>query len=368
MNKIIVITSNIAPYRRKWCEELARFFDVTIVYTKDHDYERDDRWLQKESETCHIIKLKNDKDLYDALCFDVIDVIRDHKDALILFDGYGPKTNLLGLLYCRLHHRFTYTNVDGYPLGEKTSVLKEKIKRFIISSLCTGFFCSSKETKENLISYGAKAERIHVHNFSSISEDQIIAEPLNRKEKQQIRKELGITCKKPIVISVGAFIPRKRYEDLIQAVIDCQSDCELYLVGGKPTEAYLKLSANRNDIHYIDFVLPEEVYRYYQASDLFVLPSQTDVWGLVLNEAMAQGLPVISSDNCVAGLSMIRDNGIIYETGNIRQLSDAIDQCLDEKNYAAMCQNSLKIIHDYTIEGMAQRQLEALQEYFGNKH
>ena len=37
MDKIIVITTNIAPYRKRWCEELAKFYKVMIVYTKDQD-------------------------------------------------------------------------------------------------------------------------------------------------------------------------------------------------------------------------------------------------------------------------------------------------------------------------------------------
>lgn len=364
MNSIIVITSNIAPYRLRWCEELSKHFDVTIVYTKDHDYERDDRWLQKKSEKCKIIKLKNDKDKYDAFCFDVIDVIRDNPDSLIIFDGYGPKTNIIGLTYCKLTRRGNFVNVDGYALGEKRSLAKEIVKRFIISNLCDGFFCSSDSTKEHLVSFGAKRDKITVHNFSSITEDRIAAKLPTKKEKSALRKELGIDTKNPIVLSVGAFIPRKRYEDLIQAVIDCHSDCDLYLLGGKPTEEYLKLMGDHKNIHFIDFVLPNEVDKYYLASDLFVLPSQTDVWGLVVNEAMAQGLPVISSDNCIAKC-MVDTNGVIYETGNIKKLTEAIDYCLDDKRNKDMSLRSLENIKEYTIEGMARRQLPAIESYFG---
>lgn len=364
MNKIIVITSNIAPYRRQWCEELSKFFDVTIVYTKDHDYERDDRWLQKESKTCKIIKLKNDKDKYDPLCFDVIDVIKENKDALIIFDGYGNKTNLLGLLYCKFKRRISFTNVDGYPLGEKENKLKDNIKKSIISKICTYFFCSSEATKNHLIENGADSNKITVHNFSSIKESEIINKLPDYEEKMNIRKELGIESNKQIVMSVGAFIPRKRYEDLITAVINCKTDCDLYLVGGKPTEEYLKLSKDSNKIHYIDFVLPKEVYKYYLASDLFVLPSQTDVWGLVINEAMAQGLPVISSDNCVASKSLVDGNGVIYQTGNIEELTKAIDKCLNSENNKKMSERSLEIIHSFTIENMVRLQLPAIEEYF----
>ncbi len=368
MDKIIVITSNIAPYRRKWCEELSKHYDVTIVYTKDHDYERDDRWLQKSSESCHIRKLKNDKDLYDPICFDVIDVIRQNKDALIVFDGYGNKTNLIGLAYCRLNGRSSFTNVDGYPLGEDSSAMKDRLKKFIISHLCTYFFCSSESTKKHLIENGALAERITVHNFSSIREEDIVDEPFDEEKKLEMRKRLGIESGKQIVMSVGAFIPRKRYEDLIAAVLSCRTDCDLYLVGGKPTEEYLKLSKGSDRVHYVDFVLPEEVYRYYLASDLFVLPSQTDVWGLVINEAMAQGLPVISSDNCVAALALVDGNGIVYRTGNISELAEAIDICLGKDNNAKMSRKSLEIIRDFTIENMVRLQLPAIEAYFNSKY
>ena len=364
---IVVITSNIAPYRLKWCELLSAHFPVTIIYTKDHDYERDDRWLQKSSKYCKIEKLNNPKDLYDPLCFDVIDVLKKYKDSLVIFDGYGPKTNLLGLLYCRLNKRKVFTNVDGYALGEKRSKLKDLIKKFVIKNICTYFFCSSDSTKNHLIENGAKENRIYVHNFSSITADRIIAKPVDKKKQKEIRKKLGIETDKPIVISVGAFIPRKRYTDLIKAVIDCKTKCELYLVGGKPVDEYLELSKGRDDIHYIDFVLPEEVDEYYKAADLFVLPSQTDVWGLVINEAMANGLPVISSDNCVAAYSLVKDNGVIYETGNINELKEAIDYCLDEKENKKMKQNSLKLIKDFTIEKMVENQLGAIETYFDNK-
>ena len=364
MDRIIVITSNIAPYRKRWCEELAKFYDVTIVYTKDHDYERDDRWLQKESKTCKIHKLKNDKDKYDPLCFDVIDVIKNNKDALIIFDGYGPKTNLLGLLYCRLTGRETFTNVDGYALGEKRSKLKDFIKKVIISKLCTSIFCSSEATKKHLIENGADPDKITVHNFTSITEDGIISDALTDEQKYQVRDELSIETRRPIVISVGAFIPRKRYEDLIQAVLKCQSDCDLYLVGGKATEGYLALSKDSDRIHYVDFVMPDQVYKYYLASDLFVLPSQTDVWGLVLNEALANGLPAISSDNCIAAYSLIDGNGFIYKTGNIDELIKCIDKCLDKEENKRMAKRSLEIIKDFTIENTVNLQRPAIEAYF----
>ena len=368
MDKIILITSNIAPYRLRWCEELSKHFDVTIYYTKDREKDYNDEFLKHDSSTCHIVKMKNYYDNgLDPLCFDVIDIIQNNKEAFIIFDGYGPKTNLLGLLYCRLKGIDNYVNVDGYPTERKKSAVKEFIKKLVIKNLCRGFFCSGEATKQHLIHYGADANRIVVHNFSSITEDRIIDAPLVKEEKRIIREELGINTDKQIVLGVGRFVPLKRFEDLIKAVLICNSECELYLLGGKPTEKYLELSKNSRNIHYLDFVLPEEVDKYYKAADLFVLPSETDVWGLVINEAMAQGLPVIVSDSPVGGHSLVDGNGFIFETYNVDELSKDIDLCLEDKNNFEMSKRSLEIIHDYTIEGMVERQLQTIRNYFTEK-
>ena len=363
MAEVVVITSNIAPYRLRWCEELARFYDVTIVYTKDHDYERDDRWLQKGSAVCKVVKLKNDRDRFDPLCFDVIGLLKKKKDALVIFDGYGPKTNLLGLLYCRLKHRPNFVNVDGYPYASGKAL--DLVKRFVIRRLCHSFFCSSEATKGHLISYGADPERIFIHNFSSIREEEIIDRLPTKKQKQQLRKELGIDTDKRIVLGVGRFLPLKRFEDLILAVRKCESDCVLYLLGGQPTGDYLKAADGDPRIRFIDFVLPEDVLKYYQACDLFVLPSETDVWGLVLNEAMANGLPVIASDRVVAALSLIRGNGFIFPVYDVDELGRDIDLCLRDENQKKMAQRSLEIIRDYTIEGMVRRQKPHIDKYLG---
>ena len=366
MDKIVVITSNIAPYRLRWCEELSKFYEVEIIYTKDHDYERDDRWLKNSSKTCNITKLNNPDDKYDPLCFDIIDKIKKNKNSLIVFDGYGPKTNLLGLLYCKLKGRDSFVNVDGYPTERHKSVFKELVKRIIIGCICDGFFASSELTKKHLVSYGADSKKIAVHNFSSISSDEIISKSLSKKEKMKYRKQLNIESDKKIVLGVGRFLPLKRFEDLIMAVKNCHRDCDLYIVGGNPTKEYLDLIGDNRNIHFVDFVLPEEVSNYYRASDLFVLPSETDVWGLVLNEAMANGIPVIASDSVVGAHSLIKDNGLIFKTYNVDELSKDIDYCLDGKNNKEMSDNSLKIIKDYTIEGMVEKQRPFIERYFKN--
>lgn len=365
MNKVILITTNIAPYRLKWCEELAKHFNVTIYYTKDKEVNYNDNFLKHSSTKCKVIKLNNKKDNgTDPLCFSVIKVIKENRKSLIVFDGYGPKTNLLGLLYAKLIGIQTYLNVDGYPTERNKNIVRDLIRRIVISNLCDYFFCGGDNVKEYLINYGANSNNICVHHFSSISKVEILSEPLSNSQKLEIRKELGIDTNKDIVLGVGRFIPLKRFEDLISAIKKCKTECELFLLGGKPTKEYLNLVGDSNNIHFIDFVLPEEVYKYYMAANLFVLPSETDVWGLVINEAMAKGLPVISSDSPVAATNLVKENGMIYKTYDVDELAKDIDYCLESNNNIKMSINSLRIINEYTIEKMVELQLPFINEYF----
>ena len=62
--------------------------------------------------------------------------------------------------------------------------------------------------------------------------------------------------------------------------------------------------ARENDltnVHFVGFKTKEQLEDYYRAADLFVLPTREDIWGLVVAEAMAYGLGVITTNRCNAG-------------------------------------------------------------------
>ena len=109
----------------------------------------------------------------------------------------------------------------------------------------------------------------------------------------------------------------------------------------------------------------EELLKYYKASDLFILPTREDIWGLVVNEAMACGLPAITTDKCVAGLELIKDyeNGFIVPTERAEILADCIEKVMsDEQLTASMAMASLRKISTYTIETMASQHFNILRK------
>ena len=94
-------------------------------------------------------------------------------------------------------------------------------------------------------------------------------------------------------------------------------------------------------------------------ADLFVLPTREDIWGLVINEAMAKGLPVITTEKCGAGLELIQNgiNGQIVKSDDISAIKDAIlfwaNQNEKARNRAG--EKSLQAIKYYSIERMAKK-------------
>ena len=173
---------------------------------------------------------------------------------------------------------------------------------------------------------------------------------------------------KKIAITVGQFIHRKGFDVLLNAWAKCDKEYELYIIGATPTKEYLdiKEKLHLENVYFEGFKTKEELNCYYQAADLFVFPTREDIWGLVVNEAMANGLPVITTDKCVAGLELIKngENGYIVPTENQDELAKRINELLsNDWLLENMAKDNLQKIRRYTVEKMANVHASILKEY-----
>ena len=220
---------------------------------------------------------------------------------------------------------------------------------------------------------GADPDKCYTYRFTSLHETDILKEPVCINEKEELRKKLNITEPK-VILGVGQFIHRKGWDMLMKAAVAINRDIGVYIVGGKTPPEYenLKSTLKLNNVHFVDFKVKDELSEYYKAADLFVLPTREDIWGLVINEAMAHGLPVITTDRCIAGLELIEDgeSGYIVPSDDAVNLSNRIGSVLsDEKLRDKMSRKSLKKIREYTIEEMVRRHMSVLKrenEFFSN--
>lgn len=363
---ILVITSLLAPYRIDWFEQLGIKHDVTVLYTKKSDIGRDSSWLRsKMISRFRPIFLRSFKIQNKEISFQIIKYLKTNKYDIVLFDGYGLITNLLGIAYLKLRKRDYFLNVDGGFSKSKESIIIKLIKKSVIKNAY--ILCSSKNTQEYVESYGAKTEKCFVHPFTSLMKNDISTSLLNVETKSKLQQELGM-IEPHIIISVGQFIHRKGIDILINATKYLSGNIGVYIIGGKPTVEYLDLKnkLNLSNLHFVDFLNKDELQQYYQASDLFVLPTREDIWGLVINEAMAVGLPVITTEKCLAGLELVEDyqNGFIIPIENEKELANKIQIIMDNPQVRKqMSENSLKKIKRYNIENMSEIHINIFENY-----
>lgn len=364
--KILFLASGPTPYRCAFFAELGKLVDLTVVYEINHSQERE--WQIEDQKGYKEITLKSWKrSVNNAFCPGVIKYLKMPFDHIVV-GGYSTPTGMLAISWLRYHRKKFILNTDGGQLAPEGR-LKHKIKRFFISK-AHYWLSTSKVTTEYLLHYGAKADRIIPYPFTSLMCEDVVDAPSTAEEKTALREKLHIT-EKHMVLSVGRFTYLngygKGYDALIRAAQQLPEYIGWYIVGGAPTEEFVQIvkDTGLKNIHFVEFVNKKALKDYYRAADAFVLMTVGDVWGLVINEAMACGLPVITTDKCVAGLELIEEgkNGYIVRVGDHVALAEKIDQLITmpDKSFS-MGTSAVETISQYTIENMAKIHAKAFKE------
>ena len=129
-------------------------------------------------------------------------------------------------------------------------------------------------------------------------------------QANRLRNQLGVSKNDHLVFFVGKFEPNKNLIDLINQFNN--SSMKLLLVGNGPQENKLREIAKEN-IYFLPFQNQSMMPIIYRIGDALILNSKSETWGLVINEALACGVPVIASDKCGGSIDLINnDNGIIF--------------------------------------------------------
>lgn len=365
--KILFVTNYPSPYRVDFFNELGKVCDVTVAFEErpGEQENRDINWFKDEYTYFKAVFLKKTRVRKAFICLDVKEYVCDESYDLVIITNYSTPTEMYAI-HCMKKRGIKFAiEIDG-GIAKSGKGFVEKLKKKLMSS-AHWWLSTSDSSDAYLMAYGADKSRIHRYPFTSLKERDIIPKVLNKDEKKSLRKELGIVEEK-MILTVGQFIPRKGFDILIKSMEKLPHQYGVYIVGGVPTEEYLNLreELKLSNIHFDGFKSKEELKKYYMAADLFVLPTREDIWGLVINEAMAFGLPVVTTDRCVAGLELIkeRENGAIVKVEDINGLGEAIDSILsNEELLKKMSENNLRDIKKYTIENMARVHHKLFKEF-----
>ena len=365
MKQVLYLTNIASPYRVRFFDELSKYCDVTVLYYDRNDEQKDRAadWFTQGSGAHKRVQLQKRVATIggESLCLDVISWLKKKYDVVVIH-GYSSTTAMLAMLWLKLHKIPFYLEVDGGLIREESSG-KFRFKRMLVSS-AQWWLSSGDATTDFLVHYGAVREKCIKYPFSSLDAGDILPAPVPREEKLALRRELGMPCDN-MILTVGQFIPRKGFDILLQAAAKLNVNADIFIVGGEPTAEYLKMCEDLKltNVHFVGFMKKERLLEVYRAADLFVLPTREDIWGLVINEAMAYALPVITTDRCVAGLELIDEgvSGYIVPVEDADALAEKLDAVFSG-GPEAMGAAALEKIRPYTIENMARGHAKVFED------
>ena len=228
-----------------------------------------------------------------------------------------------------------------------------------------------EHVKRYLVTLDVPAQRIFVAHHAV--DNSAYNQPVPENAKRALRSKLGLENHR-IVLYLGRLEAIKGLGYLLEAAARINvPDAALVIAGEGSLRWELEHEARRLGIHertrFSGYVKAEEAPVYYALADLLVLPSVTmptgkETWGLVVNEAMNQGVPVIATDAVGAAAGgLVQDgvNGLVVPERDSSALADAIARILNDDGLrAGMSRNARRIIAGWNNERMVQGFQEAI--------
>ena len=374
--KLLFLVNIPSPYRVAFFDELARACDLTVLYERKDASNRDPRWITRGS-TRHYrqVILKGVRTSAESsLCVGVLRYVLDRSFDLVVLGGYSTPTAILAIAAMRAMGVRFILNADGGFIRDDPHH-RRIVKRHLIGS-ASGWLSTGTGTTAYLQHYGADARRCMIYPFSSVLATDVAKAPASNLERNRLRAELGILHER-VVLSVGRPLGWKGFDVLIRSVRNHDKATGVYIVGGAASDELRRLVAElglQERVVFVDFQTPEKLRKYYRAADVFATATRDDIWGLVVNEAMAQGLPVVATDRCGAALEMVADgvSGRIVPVDDVVAFGAALQEVLyDDDGRLRMGEEALATARGFTIEAMAARHLVLLESHMngsGDRH
>lgn len=258
---------------------------------------------------------------------------RDRFDAIWLH-GHGFAANVLAMLIARLRGIPIFMRAETHS-DVRQSRFKRWLRPLIMRPLyaqCAQMLAIGSKNRNYYRSLGISDERICLVPYTVDNDRFAQRAEAARPERAAVREKYGVTDDAPLILFASKLSKRKRAQDLIAAFAALRAQgaaAHLVIIGSGDYEGELRRQVDAlgcYNIMFGGFANQSELPAIFAASDVFVLPSQDENWGLIVNEVAAAGLPVVTTHEVGCTSDIVRDgeNGILYETGDVPALTAAL--------------------------------------------
>ncbi len=335
MKKIAVLTNELPPYRRPIFELLGQHegFEVKVYLSTRKEPHRlwDDAANLPHVMVQTILNFairfpKSERLIHFPIAAPLV-LMREHPDVIISAE-FGFRT-LMAWLYCALLRKPLIIWSGETPYGAAIAIAPQRALRRFLAQRASGFLAYGEAARQYLHTLNVDNRKISVLT-QAVDNDYWIesAQTADAEEVWHIHKLSG-----RIALCVGSLLYRKGIHHLIEAWAalpeELQQENTLLLVGGGDERQRLEALASELNAHNVIFagpIPPHKLSAYYAAADFLVHPALLDVWGLVVNEAMASGLPVLCSKyaGCAQELIVPGQTGEIFDPADTAAFSSLL--------------------------------------------
>lgn len=287
-------------------------------------------------------------------------------DALLL-NGWGRRADW-GLALAAVWARVPVLVRSDSNVRKTTRGLRRIAKSLLLGGLfkmMSGFLVAGKLNAAFYTTYGADPSKLFAVPFAIENERFRLGEERAQALREEIRSRHGISKDAVVFLFVGKLVPHKRPLDLLEAARRLPAECKAVALFAGDGELRAALESRSGSTRsgtavLAGFVNQAELPAYYAAADVFVLPSEREAWGLVVNEAACASLPLLLSDQVGAGPDFVEEGrtGYAIRVGDVDGLARRMEQlALDPNMRRAMGGRARKLAdaHDPEVAAIGVR-------------
>lgn len=361
MKKLVIVTNIPSPYRVDffcYLQKNVKDYEIYIIYaSKNEDnriWEIDKQKIQNsyflDSWTWKIPLREDVK--YVHFSKGVTTLLKKLQPDIIVGSEYNP-TILQVIRYCKKYGVPYVSWTDGTLHSERNINKIQKYLRHYVIRHAVAYIGSSTKSREAQVAYGAELEKCFI-SFLTVDLDKYVVESAERKENQ--------------LLFVGRLTEGKGVDLLFKALKGIETPFTLVLVGSGPEEKNLRRLAEElgisDKIEFLGYRQQQEVKWIYASSGIFVLPTRSDCFALVILEAMCAGLPIIYSKYADGGYDLVGEgeNGYRIDPFDTLQFRERIQRLLENPVQAArMGEASLQKVEKFSFEEVSKGFMDAVR-------
>jgi glycosyltransferase involved in cell wall biosynthesis len=352
MFNISIVTNIPTPYKNDLIKELSKFFLIKVFYGRKTATDRNRNWV------------KENKDFYKVFLFTIYYRKEDfivlnpfqlflNKTDLVLFGGYS-NLGYLSLIFISIFLRKSFgLLIDGKTIRNNSRIITF-IKKLIFSKAKLIIYSSDQSIPNNFL-LNIKPNKLFKIETSSVQKKDLITVSDLKFISKRKSKKIGF---------VGQFIFRKGIDILINAFreIPNNNHYELHLVGGEESFLPKELRQKINKQIFIrGFLNKDDLLQFYKEIDILVVPSREEVWGLVIIEAMSQGLLILASSEVTSAIDLLPyKNYQLFISENIIDLKNKLVKLINASIKYKIRKRNLDKVRKITVSSQSKKMGKAI--------